>query len=499
LLTLGLAGVLAGPARAAHWSPAACGLPTERPLHVEYAEVAVSPLIRTEIFGAARPPLVLATSGAHVPFELRAAGAHTIYWRMKLAPILGTPSAPADPAAVPAAADALFRKAVDQSACATPLIGLNELAGAYLSTPWTPTYAQYRANFLELLRRLDALGAHPYLLVPTSPRPFTESVEAVEWWQAAAQVADIVLEMHFNGRLIALEGPIVGNRRRRAAMRRVLAQFTGVGVPWQRLGLLHGFQSGLGAGGREGLALDRWLRVVKWEALAAAQVASERAAAGTPLASDWSWGWADFLELSPADPDKPVIACVYLWTRDPTLCDGPTRAAAARTAFNTSRSEGQLLLPTGAQCTIGRPRRVIETAAVDALAAITSDARTPLGRPGALATLFGRIAETGRASARVPEIARAERRILVTRFGGSTVDYETALAARGLTPSLARSLIADQIRHRKIVTQLRTPARLRAWSAAARARLLTTTTCAGDELPPPAVDVSWTLGFLRLA
>src|SRR5215210_3601700 len=176
LLTLVLPGVLAGPAAASHWSASACGLPTERPLHVEYAEVAVSPLIRSEIFGAARPPLVLATSGAHVPVELRAAGAHTIYWKMKLAPILGIPSAPADPAAVAPAAEALFRKAVEQSACATPVIALNELAGAYLSTPWTPTYAQYRANFLELLRRLHGLGAHPYLLVPSSPRPFTESV-----------------------------------------------------------------------------------------------------------------------------------------------------------------------------------------------------------------------------------------------------------------------------------------------------------------------------------
>jgi hypothetical protein len=498
VVALALAGAFAGPAQASHWRLGACGLPTQRPLHVEYAEFGVSPVIRTEIFGPARPALVLATSGTRLPAELRAAGAYTIYWRMKLAPFVGTPQAPADPAAVPAAADALFAKAAEQSACATPLIALNELAGAYLSTPWTPTYAQYRANVLELLRRLHARGAHPYLLVTTSPRPFTESVDAVAWWRDAAQLADLVLEMHFQGAFISRQGPIAGNRRRRAAMRRALAQFTAIGVPGERLGLLHGFQSGIG--GRGGLPLSQWLRVVKWETLAAAQVAAERAAAGTPLASDWSWGWGDFPDLSPVDPDKPVIACVYLWTRDPNLCDGAGRAALAGVLFNASRTEGQLVLPAGVQCTVARPRRIISIAALDALAAITTDAGVQLGRPAALSILFGRVAENRRVFARKAEIDRAERRIVATRFAGNPLDYEAALAARNVTPAIARALIGDQIRRTKLAAQLRGVGRARAWTLASRTQLLATTTCVADEVPPAApIEQPSQLAFLRLA
>lgn len=490
------AGVGAPGAQASHWFPGACGLPTEQPLHVEYAEVGVSPVIRNEIFAAARPPLVLGTSGANVPRELRAGGAHTIYWMMKMERIVGTTRAPADPATVAPATDALFSKAVEQSACRTPVIALNELWGNYLSTPWSPTYAQYRANTLAMLQRLHALGAHPYLFVTTSPRPFTGSVDALAWWQAAAEVSDFVLEIHFDGRFIARQGPIVGSRRRRMRMRRVLARFTDIGIPPQRLGLLHGLQSGLGSGGREGLPLAQWLRVVKWETLAASQIASERAAAGTPLASDWSWGWRSIGDQF--DADKPIAACVYLWVRNPALCDGPGRAAAAGVTFNTSLTEGQLLLAPGVQCTVGR--RTIATAAVDALAAVKTDAGLPLGRPAALGALFARIVEGRRASAQPAELARAERRIVFARFAGNALDYEAALQARNLTPELARSLIADQIRRRKLVRQLRGDRPARAWSARVRGRLLTTTTCLRDELPSSsAVDLSSRLRFLRLA
>ena len=107
----------------------------------------------------------------------------------------------------------------------------------------------------------------------------------------------------------------------------------------------------------DGLVLDYWLQVVKWDALAARQIAAEHAGAGTPLGSLWSWGWGNF---AVADGDKPFVACVYLWTRDPALCDGPGRAQAAGVAFNPDLAEGQDLTPTIlttalAQATLNQP------------------------------------------------------------------------------------------------------------------------------------------------
>ena len=83
-------------------------------------------------------------------------------------------------------------------------------------------------------------------------------------------------------------------------------------------GLFLGFQSGKGAGGREGLAAKPWFRTVKWQALAARYVARE-----LDVHSIWSWGWADWRRSGPIDVDKRRAACVYLWTRNPKLCNGP--------------------------------------------------------------------------------------------------------------------------------------------------------------------------------
>ena len=59
------------------------------------------------------------------------------------------------------------------------------------------------------------------------------------------------------------------------------------------------------------------------ETLAAKEVAGEL---GLPTL--WSWGWATYIP-TPPDADKPAAACVYLWARDQSLCDGPATAAGA--------------------------------------------------------------------------------------------------------------------------------------------------------------------------
>ena len=131
---------------------------------------------------------------------------------MKLGAIVGTTTAPADPATIPAAAQKLFEQAVASTTCATPLIALNELNGASTTTPWTTTNAQYRSNVLELLRQLTSRGARPFLLV--SSAPYTGG-EAADWWRQAAQAADLVPEVYFNAPAVMKQGVILGSRRMR--------------------------------------------------------------------------------------------------------------------------------------------------------------------------------------------------------------------------------------------------------------------------------------------
>ena len=469
---------------------AACGEPEGLPLRVEYAEGAVAPAIRNELF--ARPGLVLATSSAAAR-ELRAAGASTMYWQMRLDRLIGLTTAPADPATIEAAADRIYAFARSATGCDTPGIALNELQGAWLATPWSPTNGQYRANALALLRRLHERGARPYLLVITSRPPYTDSWDAAEWWRQVGAVAEIVLQMHFDSRPVSLSGPVVGSRRRRTAMRRALERFEAIGIPTSRLGLLHGFQSGPGSGGREGLPLADWLRVVKWESLAARQVIAERAERGTPLGSQWSWGWGDFPTLSPLDPEKPFVACVWLWTRDSGLCDGPARAVAAGLAFEASLTEGQLALGDGVQCLVESIPASFGTASVDRLAAVTGSRQT------ALDLLFARTLEWRRAAVPWSAVVRAERRIVATRFRGRRGEYVRALGRKQARIGIARALIADQLRRRALGAGPAASSGYAAWARAERERALESTSCRLDEVPGPSpVDPAAAIGFLRL-
>ena len=118
-------------------------------------------------------------------------------------------------------------------------------------------------------------------------------------------------------------------------MRTRMEDLIEIGVPTNRLGMMLTFSSTPKAGGREGLQpLSKWLDVVKWEALA-----RSRSRRSSHLASVWSWGWAAF---NPAgnDPDKPTVACTWLWTRDHSLCDAP---ALAGKALDTSLDVGATL------------------------------------------------------------------------------------------------------------------------------------------------------------
>ncbi|HEX7626689.1 MAG TPA: hypothetical protein VF379_06495 [Gaiellaceae bacterium] len=435
ILVLGFAmlAIAAGVARGG--SPAAplplpCGLPQVQPLWVDYADGMV-PFWST-IF--ARPGIVGAASNFIVPPQLRAKGAQTVYFDLYLNNRVGTPTKPADPSTIQARADKLFDTAVTSSGCDHPLIAENELFGAQLPTPWTPTTAQYRANVLAYLQRLSDRGARPFLLL--SNRPYTHDEAADEWWRLASQVADIVPEVYFSGPAVSRQGAAAGSRRLRATMRTRMEDLIQIGVPTNRLGMMLTFSSTPNAGGREGLGLSSWLDVVKWEGLASKQVAAE-----LQIASVWSWGWAAF---NPAgnDPDKPKAACVWLWTRDHSLCDAP---ALAGKDFDPSLDVGATL-PAGTLCLLGTTR--LDAKEVAALSRLTGDRDLAFSAELQHAVLVEEKAVDAKA------LAQAVVDTILDHFGGSRAAYLAALTRAKATPALARVVLADELRRREIQATL---------------------------------------------
>jgi hypothetical protein len=83
---------------------------------------------------------------------------------------------------------------VQVTGCATPLIAENELFGAQTVTPWSATNAQYRANVLQLLQELDALGATTALTIANPP--YTGG-DAADWWRETAKASILVRQVYF--------------------------------------------------------------------------------------------------------------------------------------------------------------------------------------------------------------------------------------------------------------------------------------------------------------
>jgi len=428
LLSLGVA-LATGPGtgRAA----LSCGLPERSTTWIDFADSSVS-FWRARF---ARPGVVVATGGPDLATEARAAGAGTVDWDMYLRKRVGRPSDPADPALVERRADALFDYAVSVTGCQTPLIALNELWGASLPTPLTPTADRYRANVLSFVGRLAERGARPALLV--SSEPFT-GADAATWWKAVGAVSDLVLENYANANVIWRDGPIDGSRRLRVRYRQSAARLLALGIPSSRIGIMVGFQTGAGAGGREGLQpRSRWFSVAKWQALAVRQVGRELG-----LAHVWSWGWAQ-RDARSNDPDKSLAACVWLWTRDADLCDAPRILGRE---LDADLHTGQLNLPGGVRCLYGSTR--LTASAVAALAKVTKD------RELALTGLVVRAIERERARVSPSKAFVVEQRIVRTRFGGSTAAYDSALAGVGASASVARGIVGDELRGRELAARL---------------------------------------------
>jgi hypothetical protein len=272
-----------------------------------------------------RPGLAVALAHDAPAADARRRGAQLAFWAMSLSRAVGTPAHPAAPSSIPAAIGRIWDDAIRVTGCSTPVIGLNELFGAQRVTPWRPRNARYRADVLALVQGLAARGGQPQLFISQAG---STAGAAASWWRTVAQSATIVRELYLPAPSIKVLGPGLGSVYMRFQLRRAVRNLTTIGVPSSRVGIALGFQTG--TGGRMGLAARSWFDVVKLETLATRQVARELS-----LASVWSWGWATF-PGNHSDPAARRAACVYLWTRDAGLCEGP---AAAGAGFNRSLAQ----------------------------------------------------------------------------------------------------------------------------------------------------------------
>ena len=424
-LLAAFAAIAVAPHRAA---AATCGIPDKGTLWIDFADGSVP---FWQLF--ARPGVIAAAANFIYPPQLRAAGAKTVYWDMNFRLRVGTPLEPYDPAVVINRATRLYSTAVLSSGCTRPLIAENELNGSKLVTPWTASNAQYRRNVMLYVQTLSSLGARPVLL---TGEPFT-SGDAGAWWREVSQYADIVRESYFAAPRIAKQGAVAGSRALRMMFRRQIGAFTEAGIPTSRLGLMLGFQTTPGFGGRERATRRAWLEVAKLQALSARQVAKE-----VGLRSVWSWGWGVWSK-GESDPDKPAAACVYLWTRNPKLCNGPAMGGAR---FNPSRTEGQLVFPAGTRCTLyGRP---ITESAIRGLSPVTGDPDV------AFTAAFSRAVTSISVKLKAKQVAAAERAVVASRFGGSFSRYRAALAKAHAGLGTARGIIADELRRMVIESGL---------------------------------------------
>jgi hypothetical protein len=420
---------------AAHAALADCGLPTQGPVWVDFAGHNV-PV-------AVKPGMVLAVaSGTDVPAQFRSEGGATVLFDLNFNKRVGTTTAPADPSVINQRAQSLFQYAQQVTGCSTPVIAENELSGAQTPTPWTPNNAQYRANVLQFLTDLTNMGATPLLSIPNPP--FTGG-DATYWWQQVSKVAILLRQVYFTSPNIpALYklGPTEASLDMRQSLRGLVDHLTQIGIPSGRVALQMQLTTSPGLGQRAGLEPSTaWLEMVKLEALAASAVATQ-----FKLPAVWSWGWATF-GSAPPDPDVAAAVCVWQWTYDQSLCDGPSAAGAG---FDSSLTEGQLAVPAADRCVTG---------AGPILRNAVARYTTLTGDPGyAASVLLEQVTLASQVNVQPDEVLSAERAAITASFGGSRTAYQAAVAKTKLTLGDAREIIAERLEQDEVETTFKVPA-----------------------------------------
>jgi len=435
--TAAVVAVLALPVPSVFADPGPCPvLPTAGALPIEFSDGSVA--FRQTVFG--RPGITVATSGTGVAKALRDAGASTAYWENNLAGLVGSPSSPADPAAMDAVAAAELQKAQASTGCPNPIIALNELIGSEAAGPLPAPAQQYSNAVLGLMRALAADGATPFLLLP---HLFTTH-GTEDWWRQVAQVGWLVPEAYTAApTFFSIGNPFLISRAIRVSLRSYAGRLASIGIPASRIGLMLGFQSGVNQLGREGLSpTAAWLEIVKLESQAGVVVSQQLG-----LSTLWSWGWGTYATLAgSADPDKPAAACTYLWARDNTLCNAPGLPIPG---FDPDLSAGAFQLPATTQC-----RYTGGSFASSELSALVT---AGVSRPGALTALLERSIARSRAKVGPTALLRAQRSVIAGQFDGEAGTYRQFLQSQNATASVGLDVIRDQLLEAKIARGLRVP------------------------------------------
>ena len=327
---------------------------------------------------------------------------------------------PADPATIQARANKLFDFAVAATGCATPWIAENELFGARADDAVVADEHDLPPERARL--PADARGARRAAVPARQQRPVHRRR------RPATGGARSPRSRTSSGRSTSRR-PRSGSRAR-CSGRASCASPSGRGSPASLRSGSRPRGSGSCSDSRprraradaRGSSSTSGCRPSKWQALAARQAAED-----LHSATVWSWGWGTFGTRG-VDPDKPAAACVYLWTRSPTLCDGPSWAGDG---FDASLTEGQIRLPSGIVCSIGSSK--IAAGELGPLVQLTGD------RDLAFTALLERIAERRVVPVSTTQILAAERTVIAARFGGSAAAYRGALAAAHATVPVARA------------------------------------------------------------
>jgi hypothetical protein len=134
---------------------------------------------------------------------------------------------------------------------------------------------------------------------------------------------------------------------------------------------------------------------------------------------------------------------VYLWARNPQLCNGP---AAAGKGFIRSLTEGQPTLRPGVRCTF--PDAAVRWSSINPILRLTGDPEL------AFSAAFARAVEQRTAHVIDAQILEAERSLISSRFGGSGAAYRAAIAEAHTSLAVARAVIGDQLRRARIAARL---------------------------------------------
>ena len=366
----------------------------------------------------AKPGVIAAASNLLFPPQLRAGGAHTVYFDLYLNNRVGSPSKRVDPAKIEDQANRIFYRAVASSGCAFPWIALNELFGANDDDALDArqrAVPRERARVRAHARRTRR--ASRSCSCPTAP--VREPTRRSSGGGRSPQYAYIIREVYFAAPQINKLGPVLGSRRMRGAFRQRHHRLRGHGHPAladRALPRLPGRAAAPAAAkGSSGIAL-----------VPQHQAAGARGPPG---------------RVGAEDPLDLVVGLGSLG-----LDEGRPRQGDRRLRLPLDAQPGAVRRPGDGRAEVRRrPHRGPDHVASRAVSSARSQAiRSAAGEIGALTRLTGdrqaaftalsaRVAASLKVPVREREIVAAERSVIRHRFGGSRGAYRAALARAART------------------------------------------------------------------